>query len=103
MSFTGKESEIVSLQDAATWTANYRSTIKSGEIISHFFGQENINSILNQRGCVGIRMYHGIDNGKKNIVLVGVDANENDLIEGTIVEKGVNCPPRCPKANELNS
>tara|TARA_B110000285_G_C14622483_1_gene379747 strand:+ start:238 stop:549 length:312 start_codon:yes stop_codon:yes gene_type:complete len=103
MAFTGKESEKVTLDEASKWTANYRATIKEGEIISHYFGKDNINAILEQKGCVGISIYHGIDNGQKNLILVGMNANEQDMEKGIIVEKGVPCPPRCKESNRLNS
>lgn len=103
MAFTGKESEIVSLDDAATWTANYRATIRKGEIISHYFGKDNINAILEQKGCVGINIYHGIDNGQKNLILVGTTADEQDMENGLIAEKGLPCPPVCRGDNRLNS
>lgn len=103
MAYTGKESEQVTLEEASKWTANFRATIKKGEIISHYFGKDNINAILAQKGCVGINIYHGIDNGQKNLILVGTDANEKDMEKGILVEKGLPCPPFCRDNNKLNS
>ena len=103
MAFTGKESEKVTLQEAANWTANYRATIKEGEILSHFYGKNNLTEILEQKDCQGIRIYHGIDDGQKNLILVGADGDENDMINGVLVERGVPCPPRCKEKNVLNS
>jgi hypothetical protein len=103
MAFRGDEGEVVTLNDAAKWTANYRATIQHGERIGHFFGMNKINDILNQPGCVGIRMYHGLDNGEKVLILVGVTADENDMENGVIVERSQPCPPLCSKKNPLNS
>ncbi|MCF6358560.1 MAG: hypothetical protein L3J54_12215 [Draconibacterium sp.] len=103
MSFNGTESKKVSLADASVWTSNYRRTISQGEIIAHFFGKEKLNDILSQSGCMGIRMYHGLDNGKKNLVLVGTDSDENDLVNGVILENAITCPTNCSSKNSLNS
>ena len=103
MSFNGTESKKVTLAEASVWTSNYRRTIAQGEIIAHFFGKDKLNDILSQSGCMGIRMYHGIDNNKKNIVLVGADANENDMVNGVLLENGVTCPNNCSSSNHLNS
>jgi hypothetical protein len=51
---------------------------------------------------VGIRIYHGIDdNNKACLILVGVDADENDLYNGYIAERGVSCPPYCGSGSPL--
>lgn len=103
MAFTGKESEVVTLAEAAVWTANYRETIEQGETIAHFFGRENLNNMLEQDGCVGIRIYYGIDEEQKVLVLVGANEEGNDMVEGIIVERGVRCPLNCSNDNRLNS
>ena len=103
MAYTGKESEKVTLEEASKWTANYRATIRKGETISHYFGKDNINAILAQKGCVGINIYHGIDNGQKNLILVGTNANEQDMENGILVDRSLPCPPHCRDSNRLNS
>ena len=104
MAFNGKEGTKVTLSEASGWTAAYRSTIDEGDRIAHFFGKNLINSILDQDGCMGIRIYHGIDESdEKVLVLVGADADEDDMTTGVIVEKSFPCPPRCSSSNDLNS
>lgn len=104
MSFNGDEGTIVTLKEASVWTANYRKTISDGETIAHFIGEKKLKKILKQKDCVGIRIYYGIDEkGNKNLVLVGADANENDLVNGVIVEYFPKCPPNCSSPNSLNS
>jgi hypothetical protein len=78
--------------------------MKDGEPQAHFFGMNIIKQILAQTGVVGFRVYYGIDeNGGKQLIIVGTDADENDLYEGIIAERSVWCPPSCGNANPLNS
>lgn len=103
MSFNGNEGAVVSLDDAAGWTANFRKTINEGDIIALFADKDKLLQILNQEDCMGIRFYFGIgDDGKPNLVAVGADANENDMELGVIVEKFIPCPNNCSKENPLN-
>jgi hypothetical protein len=104
MAFNGDEGSVVTLAEASGWTANYRKTIPAGEIIAQFVGKNQLMKILNQKGCMGVRIYYGIgDDGKKNIILVGAGSDENDMVDGIIIEKIIPCPPFCPGKNALNS
>lgn len=102
MAFDGTEGGKITLEQAAKWTANYRSN-NPNLVKAHFYGATNILSILAQPGAVGIRIYHAIDDeGKIQVILVGTDKDENDLENGVLIEFGRHCPPRCGKANVLN-
>ncbi|MDX2174386.1 MAG: hypothetical protein SFY56_14890 [Bacteroidota bacterium] len=105
MAFTGNEAEEFPLETAAEWTRNYRETMKEGEPKAHFFGRNIINRILEQPGCMGIRIYYALDDqGKKQLIMVGADENENDLFNGIIAEKSFWCPPFCDgSGSPLNS
>jgi hypothetical protein len=104
MSFDGNEGKVVSLQEAAIWTAKYRNNIQPGETIAHFMGKNKLQELLEQENCVGVRIYYGIDeNGEKNLVFVGADENENDLVGGIILEYATRCPPKCSEKNDLNT
>lgn len=102
--YTGTENNAISCQDAATLTANYRNS-QSGEYVKgEYFSMDSINAILNQDNCVGIRVYYGIDsNNTQRLVIVGVTADESDMVTGAIMEHGSMCPPYCGTANNLNS
>lgn len=103
MAFTGKEGERISLEEGAALTANYRNAAGSGATLSHYFGVDIIAQILAQPLCVGIRVYYGQDEGgKKQLVLVGVDAQENDMTDGILGDKSLLCPPYCPNPNPLS-
>lgn len=69
------------------------------EIKSSFIGADNIESILAQENCIGIRIYNGYDseNKKMNLVFVGVDNEEKEILQnGIIYDKLLQCPPYCP-------
>ena len=103
MAFNGNEGEQVTLAEAAAWTKRYRTSNPTA-IKASFYGMNKINDVLNQPGVVGIRFYNGEDsNGVNNLILVGVDANEDDITLGVIMESGPQCPSQCGASNSLNS
>lgn len=110
--FNGSEGGPISLETAKKWTANYRATIKPGETEAHYWGAAIIRQLLDENRSVGIRAYYAIDdNGKKQLLLVGVDEDGNNLlpqesttsnsssVEGDpiIVDQSAPCPPVCGK------
>jgi hypothetical protein len=108
--FNGSEGGPISLSTAKEWTANYRATIKPGETEAHYFGGDIIRRLLNEDRSVGIRMYYAIDDsGKKQLLLVGVDEDGNNLLpkesankatidsgDPIIVDVSIPCPTVCP-------
>lgn len=103
MAFTGNEAEEFPLETAAEWTKNYRETINPGDVHAHFFGKNIIQKILDQEGCMGIRIYYALDeSGKKQLIIVGADAEENDIYNGVIAERSYTCPPFCATNSPLN-
>jgi hypothetical protein len=106
--FTGNENHDIKFADAGVLTKNYRLTIPAGDTLGGFFGKAALLQILNQPNCVGIRYYYGLNaNNDKVLVIVGTDANENDLVDATnnyvCKEMSVLCPPHCGNNNVLNS
>ena len=92
----------ITLEQAGEWTANYRHQ-NPNAVKGQFYGTTKILSILATSGVVGIRIYNGIDNaGDRVQILVGADANGNDITSGVIVEVGIKCPPACGAPNLLN-
>lgn len=74
------------------------------EINSSFIGSENVQHILKQEGCVGLRIYNGYndENQKMSLVLVGVDESGNEMLsDGIIYDELALCPPTCPVDNSL--
>ncbi|GAB5417054.1 MAG: hypothetical protein Crog4KO_19200 [Crocinitomicaceae bacterium] len=102
MAFNGKEGGAISIEQGADMTARYRDD-NPGDIKGHFYGKDILKQLLNQEGAMGIRIYYGIDeNGKKELVLVSADADENDNLD-LVVDLSQPCPPDCGAANDLNS
>lgn len=101
MTFTGNEGDSITLTQATTWVANYRAANPTATK-GHFFGCNRLNAILTQTNCVGIKMYHAMDDtGQAQLVLIGVDANGCDLTNGLILDKSVLCPPYCDTKSPL--
>jgi hypothetical protein len=82
---------------------------------SETFNRSAIDRLLALPGCVGIRIYTGMDEEDKlHSILVGVNDKGEDLIipstttslteegEGEVVEDGIRCPPNCPPSSGLN-
>lgn len=104
MSFTGHENHSINLTDASTLTENYRNNMSVGDTIGHYFGRDAIEAILAQSDCVVIRIYYGLDaDSKKQLVVVGVLANENDIYTGLLAEQSYKSPPYTGANNSLNS
>jgi len=103
MSFTGNENHSISLTAAADLTANYRSS-HLNSVLGFFYGKTAISDILAQDDCVGIRIYFGEDDlGNTQLVICGVKADEDDIVNGLLAEFGAACPPSCGTSNALNS
>lgn len=101
MSFTGNEDHSINLNDAAALTARYREE-EGDEFLGGYFSKAAINKILEQDGCVGIRIYNGLSaSDKRNFVLVGVNANGDDLTGGELAEFSIDCPSNCPANSVL--
>jgi hypothetical protein len=104
MSFNGNEGDFITLREGSEMTKRYRDTIQPGEVIGVLFGKEKIKAILDQSECEGIRFYFAVNaQGENTLVLVGTDSNQNDMVNGLIVDNGGPCPSLCSITNPLNS
>ena len=95
--FDGSEGGEIDLETAKAWTQNYRARQSGTDAVkSHFFGREVLQKLLDQEGCMGTRMYYGVDeSGKRQLILIGADASGNDQEDGIILDKSTTCPPVC--------
>ncbi len=100
---TGAENSGVTPAEASRSTRLYRITRISGSLKAHFFGRAIAEEVLGQAGCVGLRLYRAREeNGRRTLVLVGVDELGNDLVSGILGEHVLDCPPWCSEVNSLN-
>lgn len=101
MALNGTEGEIITLAEGAAMTRQWRNSNSNGNAV--YYGKEILTQLLDQDDCVGIRFHFAINsNGKNTLVLTGVDADSNDLID-LVADRGLLCPNECGERNELNS
>lgn len=68
------------------------------------FHAEAYKRILDQPGCVGVRSYPAEDEaGRVTMILVGVDGDGNDMVDGALENQPFECPEFCSDENELNT
>jgi len=104
MSFTGNEEHTITLAVASGMTKNYRDAAGSNATLAHYFGKKEVLELLDQEDCVGMRIYYGLDvDGKKQLIIVGVNSSENDLSNGMLLDRSATCPEHCSSANPLNT
>jgi hypothetical protein len=88
------------------------------DFLAQFIGKDLLGDILNQPGCIGLRMFYGLNElGLRTLVLVGVDEQGKSItsisqidIIGHISKKpaiiaGTDkaCPPVCPDSGSTFS
>lgn len=65
------------------------------------FGIDKLQQIIDQSGCVAVRVYNGYGQSKRNMIFVGVDQNNDDMTSGYILDIGMPCPDACPPSTSL--
>ena len=94
----------ITQQDAIGHTQRFRTAnaAPATEKAAMFWRAGGLDELLAQKGCAGLRIYNGLDaKGAPAPVVVGVDAQGNDLAGGTILELHLPCPPWCDAASPL--
>src|SRR5690554_807316 len=94
--------EIITLEEAIDFTHSFQ-TRNPNELKSFFVEINKLNLILEQKDCVGLRIYNGYntETQKNNLVLAGADEKGEDITNGIILENLNPCPPDCPKSSPL--
>ena len=117
-----KTDQRVSLATAADYTKRYQRSAPASEKAGFFFA-DGLRQLLDQSGVAGMRIYHGLDeSGRYRMVLVGVDAEGNDIVKGAarprpksaayamlasgsgeavLLDTHFPCPPFCPRDSPL--
>ena len=94
----------ISLPDAAKKTKKYKEQKEHKKPFPvGAFHRSAFERILAQPGCVGIRSYPAEqDDGSATMILVGVDADGNDMVAGELSQDWITCPDVCSDSNTLN-
>ena len=87
----------ITLQEAITMTHAYQNAPQfAGQTKAGLISASAVQDLLNQPGCVGVRIYFALDaNNNLTNVLVGTDIQENDITSGIILDRLIYCPVRC--------
>ena len=118
----------ISLETAKRLTKKYREhkekilveDFKEKKVfpICETFDRAAFDKVLAKRGCKGLRIYFGMDEGNLvRAVIVGVNEKDEDMLPSgisqgkggddpvgeDIIEDGMRCPEMCPAASPLNS
>lgn len=94
--FNGQEDHHITLQDALHLISNFRKDNPSEKPVGGFFGRDAILNILSQEEAVGIRYYYAKDDeDTPMLILVGVNAQGEDMLDGKLAERSFLCPPFC--------
>jgi len=104
MQMPPKSNHRVTPAEAGLLTAEYRRHAAIGAPKGGMFWKEPVELLLRQDGCVALRFYYAQkDDGKPTLVLVGVDEQGRDILDGVMLDLVWPCPPFCDQANILNS
>jgi hypothetical protein len=87
--------------DWITLQGNLGISVNEANPKAHAFGIDRVQEVLDQSGCVGIRIYNGYYDSKRQLVIVGVDEDGNDMTSGRILDLSAPCPPTCAPTNSL--
>ena len=102
MKIDKNSAEVITLEDAVKYTHSFQE--KNPDAIKSFFaGSDKLKLILEQKDCIGIRIYNGYntEQNRLNLVLIGVDMSGEDMTSGVILEELTPCPNICPKSSDL--
>jgi len=100
MALPPPRSHRITLAEAAEQTGRRPNKALKGGM----FLRKDLDDLLAQPGCSGLRFYYGQDkSGASSLILVGVDADGNDMEDGVLMDVHYPCPPVCGDANSLNT
>ena len=97
-----KAGAIIDLQEAIKLTTAFRTDNPTG--VKAFLIDANlVRKVLDQEGCVGIRIYNGYDkiSNQPSPVIVGVTVDNEDMTAGIMLDRAYCCPPHHPQNSVL--
>jgi len=100
--FDGNEGTFIPTTEATKMVADYQKGKPEEAIKAYFFGKNKLQSLLDEAGSMGIRIYYAEgEDGKQQMVLVAADADGNDL-DALLLDRGSPCKPNCPPDSIFN-
>lgn len=98
----------ITLEQAKLYTKKYRDQLKE-MLTSEYqgalsycetFDADAVRILLDQMGCVGFRVYYGLNNDNQVCaIMVGVNDKNEDILNGDdsiILDNSIKCPKDCP-------
>jgi len=94
---------LISLAEAAQMTHAFQNATQfQGMTVACMMDNNAYQQIMTQPGCTSVRTYFALDDlNNLTIVVVGVDAQGNDIASGIIMERAYRCPILCHKNSPL--
>lgn len=89
----------ITLEQAQQWAKNWRNNPDTA-VIAFFIPEVDLTQVMAEKETVNVRTYLGIDDlGNSKLMIVGVDASGNDLIDDAkgqyIYDFTTSCQPLC--------
>lgn len=94
------------LNEAVRITKAYRGAGHKPVATVTTFDKNEINQLLTQPGCKGLRIYVGQDGASISLIAVATDTNDTDILTAgseLIAAEAFPCPPMCGGNTALNS
>lgn len=88
MSLLEEAGSEISLAEAKEFIRSYNERFPDGTK-AYLVSKANVEKILNQEGCAGIKIYNGYNAVAQqcNLVLIGVDSKSEEMDKGVIIER----------------
>lgn len=103
MPFPPERNHKIPLEAAAALTRRYRQGAGRGAPLATLFPNSVFESLMAEPGCAGVRIYYGQgEAGQRELILVGVDGEGNDMTSAQVYDYGIPCPPYCGNPDVLN-
>ncbi|WP_375436737.1 hypothetical protein [uncultured Hymenobacter sp.] len=88
--FNSKAGEAINSKEAGKQTKKYRKDHKEKTVYANYCGRFAIEQILNNKACVGLRIYRAMsEKGDYGIVVVGVNSAGKDITEGIVTTQSL--------------
>lgn len=92
----------ITLEQAKSWIKTWRNNLPKEPAKAHLINKQALLDVMQPADVVSVRTYLAIDdNNVQKLVLVGVDASGNDLIDANHILTDLTQP--CPSICDTNS